>query len=241
MPLPVGEFIHFPAEAADRDRSKPCPSRGSGRAMDGRHKRRTTGAGFAASRHEDRSSDLRQYAPAAERNTGPICEILGRYLPAAGTILEIGSGTGQHVIAFAAAHPELCWRPSDSDPAARASIAAWTAAADLANVCAPLDLDVTPEDWPSALDRPPQGMVCINLLHIAPWAACTGLWRAPAGCSRRARRSISMGRSSRAARTRRPVTPSSIVTCACATSERGWPCANACGSACSPAIRGCPI
>ena len=49
--------------------------------------------------------DVRQYAPAAERNAGPILDVIGRYLPPAGTILEIGSGTGQHVIAFAAAHP----------------------------------------------------------------------------------------------------------------------------------------
>ena len=119
--------------------------------------------------------DARQYAPAAERNTGPILAVLGPHLPAAGTILEIGSGTGQHVVAFAAAHPELSWQPSDPDPAARASIAAWTAGANLANVRAPLDLDVMAEDWTGALDQPLQGIVCINLLHIAPWAACAGL------------------------------------------------------------------
>ena len=119
--------------------------------------------------------DARQYAPAAERNAGPILAVLGRHLPSAGTILEIGSGTGQHVAAFATAHPELSWQPSDPDPAARASIAAWSAAAALANVRAPLDVDVTAENWPDALDGPLQGLVCINLLHIAPWAACTGL------------------------------------------------------------------
>jgi hypothetical protein len=119
--------------------------------------------------------DARQYAPAAERNTGPILAALGPHLPPVGTILEIGSGTGQHVIALAAAYPELRWQPSDPDPAARASIAAWTAAADLANVGAPLDLDVAAEDWTRALERPLQGFVCINLLHIAPWSACAGL------------------------------------------------------------------
>ena len=119
--------------------------------------------------------DARQHAPAAERNTGPILAALGSHLPAAGTVLEVGSGTGQHVVAFAAAHPSLSWQPSDPDPAARASIAAWTAAADLANVGAPLDLDVTAEDWTRALEPPLQGIVCINLLHIAPWAACAGL------------------------------------------------------------------
>ena len=120
-------------------------------------------------------ADARQYAPAAERNAGPILDVLGRHLPTAGTILEIGSGTGQHVVALAAAHPELFWQPSDPDPTARASIAAWIAAAALANIEAPLDIDVTAADWTRALPRPLQGIVCINLLHIAPWAACTGL------------------------------------------------------------------
>jgi hypothetical protein len=119
--------------------------------------------------------DARQFAPAAERNAGPILAVLGPHLPRTGTILEIGSGTGQHVIAFAAAHPELTWQPSDPDPAARASIAAWTEAAPLDNVAAPLELDVTAEDWTGAFDSPLQGIVCINLLHVAPWAACSGL------------------------------------------------------------------
>ena len=120
-------------------------------------------------------ADARQYAPAAARNAAPILAVLCRHLPPAGRILEIGSGTGQHVVAFAAAHPELFWQPSDPDPAARASIAAWIAAAGLANIEAPLDIDVTAADWTRALPRPLQGIVCINLLHIAPWAACTGL------------------------------------------------------------------
>jgi hypothetical protein len=120
-------------------------------------------------------ADARQYAHAAERNTGPILDVLGRYLPASGTILEIGSGTGQHVIAFAAAHPGLSWQPSDPDPAARASIAAWTAAAGLDNIEAPLDIDVTAADWTRAVAPPLQGVVGINLLHIAPWAVCAGL------------------------------------------------------------------
>jgi hypothetical protein len=119
--------------------------------------------------------DARQYAPAAVRNAGPILDVLGRYLPATGTILEIGSGTGQHVVAFAAAHPGLSWQPSDPDPAACASIAAWTAAASLANVRPPLDLDVMAACWGRAIAQPIAGLVCINLLHIAPWAACAGL------------------------------------------------------------------
>jgi hypothetical protein len=123
----------------------------------------------------DEPMDTRQHAPAAERNAGPILAVLGKHLPASGTILEIGSGTGQHVIAFAAAHPELIWQPSDPDLTARASIAAWTASRSAANVRPPLDLDVMAEDWTRRLDSPLQGIVCINLLHVAPWAACQGL------------------------------------------------------------------
>jgi hypothetical protein len=121
------------------------------------------------------SADPRQYAPAAARNAGPICAVLGRHLPASGTILEIGSGTGQHIVAFAAAQPELIWQPSEPDAELRASIAAWTAAADLANLRPPLDLDVTAEGWERRLAGPLAGIVCINLVHIAPWAACEGL------------------------------------------------------------------
>jgi hypothetical protein len=120
-------------------------------------------------------ADARQYAPAAERNAGPILAVLDRHLPAAGAILEIGSGTGQHAIACAAAHPELMWQPSDPDPAARASIASWISACGLANVRPPLDLDVMVAGWARAIEGPISGIVCVNLLHIAPWAACTGL------------------------------------------------------------------
>jgi hypothetical protein len=120
-------------------------------------------------------TDARQYAPAAARNAGAICEVLGRHLPASGTVLEIGSGTGQHAVALAGAHPELIWQPSDPDPELRASIAAWTAAAGLANLRPPLDLDVTAASWERWFDASLAGIVCINLLHVAPWAACAGL------------------------------------------------------------------
>lgn len=119
--------------------------------------------------------DARQYAPAAARNAGAILAVLGAHLPPAGRVLEIGSGTGQHVVAFARAHAALTWQPSDPDPDARASIAAWTAHAGLANVHPPLDLDVMAPDWERSIDGPYQGIVCINLLHIAPWTACQGL------------------------------------------------------------------
>ncbi len=122
------------------------------------------------------------WTAAGERNTGPILEVLEGLLPPSGHILEVASGPGQHVAAFAAARPALTWHPSDPDPAARASIAAWTAESGLANLAAPLDLDVSDPTWATAAMRAlPDGserfggLVAVNLLHVAPWAACEGL------------------------------------------------------------------
>jgi SAM-dependent methyltransferase len=126
------------------------------------------GIGNHGSDHE------RQYAPAAARNSGPILQVLREELPEHGTILEVGSGTGQHVVAFAAALPALRWLPSDPDPDARRSIAAWTRHAEVANVAPPLDLDVARDPvglWP----RPLSAIVAINLVHISPWAVTLAL------------------------------------------------------------------
>jgi SAM-dependent methyltransferase len=117
--------------------------------------------------------DPRRMAPATERNREPILAVLRNVLPARGTVLEIASGTGQHATHFAAALPGLTWQPSDPDPAARASIAAWTAHAGLANVRAPLALDVCRQPW--GIDAA-DAVVCINMIHIAPWAAAEALF-----------------------------------------------------------------
>ncbi len=71
--------------------------------------------------------DARQFSPSAARNCGPIREVLIRVLPKKGIVLEIGSGTGEHVVCFAKALPRLVWLPSDPDSASRASIKAWSA------------------------------------------------------------------------------------------------------------------
>ncbi len=120
----------------------------------------------------------RRTAPAAERNKGPILAVLRRVLPESGLVLEIASGTGQHIVHFAGALPGLTWQPSDPDPQMRASIAAWVAEAGLPNVRPPLDLDVRSEAWP--VERA-DAVVCINMIHIAPWAATLHLM---AGVSR---------------------------------------------------------
>jgi SAM-dependent methyltransferase len=115
----------------------------------------------------------RQRAPAADRNKDPILAVLRRVLPARGLVVEIASGTGQHVVYFARALPALTWQPSDSDAAALASIAAWIAAEQLSNVNMPILLDVCRSPWPVS---DAQAMVCINMIHIAPWAAARALF-----------------------------------------------------------------
>src|SRR5690606_9761784 len=107
-------------------------------------------------------------------NKDPILEVLRGALPVRGTILEIASGTGQHIIHFAAALPELHWQPSDPEAPHREAIQARIRQSGLANVAAPLALDVLEADWPVARA---DAVVCINMIHIAPWEATLALLR----------------------------------------------------------------
>jgi SAM-dependent methyltransferase len=109
--------------------------------------------------------DPRLSAAAALRNRDVITAELIRLAPARGRALEIASGTGEHVIGFAAAMPGLMWQPSDPDPTRRASIAAWTAEAGVGNICPPLHLDATRPGW-SADHGPVDLIVLVNLLHL---------------------------------------------------------------------------
>jgi SAM-dependent methyltransferase len=107
-----------------------------------------------------------------DKSSTPILALLQRVLPRTGLILEIGSGTGQHVTYFAKALPELTWQPSDPDEIFRESVRAWIALEELANVRAPVDLEVCRLPWPvSRAD----GILCINMIHVAPWAATQAL------------------------------------------------------------------
>jgi hypothetical protein len=128
-------------------------------------------------------TDGRRFAPAAARNRGPILAVLERVLPPRGLVLEISSGTGEHAVAFAERLPGLVFQPSDVDPDSLASIEAWRRHSGLANVRAPLALDVHATPWP--LTDAPDAIVCSNMIHIAPWTACLALldgaasWLAP--------------------------------------------------------------
>jgi hypothetical protein len=114
-------------------------------------------------------------APAVARNREPILAVLRRVLPEQGLVLEIASGSGEHAVYFAAALQHLTWQPSDPDPAARESIAAYRAAMALPNVLAPLALDVAASRWPVTRADAIMAIVAINMIHIAPWAAAEGL------------------------------------------------------------------
>jgi SAM-dependent methyltransferase len=125
--------------------------------------------------NRDRDGDGRHFSPSAARNSGPICEVLERVLPKSGIALEIGSGTGEHVICFARAMPGLLWQPSDPDPASRASIEAWIAAEEIANVRAPVAIDTRQAIWGVEDDAPFAAMISLNMIHISPWESALGL------------------------------------------------------------------
>lgn len=118
-------------------------------------------------------ADRNCFSSAAERNKGPILEVLAGVLPTRGVVLEIASGTGQHVVHFAKALPGLTWQPSDPDADRRRSIEMRLAEERLANANAPPDLDVTRLPWP--LQRA-DAVVCINMIHVAPWSATEALF-----------------------------------------------------------------
>jgi Protein of unknown function (DUF938) len=122
----------------------------------------------------DGLTDGRLISPSAGRNKGPIAEVLVRLLPQRGTVVEVSSGTGQHIVHFARAMPHLVWQPTERDGDCLKSIAAWLAVESLTNVNRPLYLDVHDEIWPVTEAA---ALVCINMIHIAPPAAANALFR----------------------------------------------------------------
>src|SRR5512147_994615 len=121
----------------------------------------------------EKTADGKWSNPSAERNKGPILGVLAQVLPTRGLVLEIASGTGQHVMHFAKARPDLTWQPSDPDAELRESIALRIREERRANVNWPIDLDVTQLPWPlQAADA----VLAINMIHVAPWAATLALF-----------------------------------------------------------------
>lgn len=115
--------------------------------------------------------------PATLRNRDAILDVLRGVLPASGTVLEIASGSGEHAIHFARACPGLTFQPSDPEDAALKSIKAWTRESGVRNVLPPVKLDAMAETWPLAAA---DAVLCINMIHIAPWRATEGLMRGAA-------------------------------------------------------------
>ena len=115
---------------------------------------------------------MRLRFPATARNRDPILAVLRDVLPAHGDVLEIASGSGEHIVHFAAALPGLRFFPTDVDPEALASIDAWREHENLTNVMPATALDVRDATWP--IERV-DAILCSNMIHISPWEATLGL------------------------------------------------------------------
>ena len=115
---------------------------------------------------------MKRFAPATERNRDAITAVLAEVLPSTGLVLEVASGSGEHALHFAREFPHLLWQPTDADPVGLCSIDAWRSAESLPNLLAPVHLDAARDRWPvEATDA----ILCINMVHISPWAATQGL------------------------------------------------------------------
>jgi SAM-dependent methyltransferase len=121
--------------------------------------------------------DARRHADATLDNRDELLGVLRRVLPPAGLLLEVAAGTGQHAAHFAPRLPGLVWQPTDPDRASRESIDAWAAHEGASSVRPALELDATKDVWP--VERA-DAVLCVNMIHIAPWAAGLGLLRGAA-------------------------------------------------------------
>lgn len=112
--------------------------------------------------------DRRLFSEAAARNRDPILDVLKSILPPKGRVLEIASGSGEHIVHFASALRALTFQPTDPSAEAHDSIAAWVETAGVSNVLPPLQLDATKVPWPV---EKADAIICINMIHISPWRA----------------------------------------------------------------------
>ena len=118
--------------------------------------------------------------PATKRNRYHIAEILKKYLPLNGFILEIASGSGEHGVTFQQIFPSLIWQTSDPNPLHRESISAWIMHETLSSMMPnPLDIDVEKKPWPltSKFKSELKGIVCINMIHVSPWTCTQALFK----------------------------------------------------------------
>jgi hypothetical protein len=126
-------------------------------------------------------TDGRLDAPAFHRNHRAICAVLERFLAGkSGDAVEAGSGTGQHVVAFARLFPDITWWPSDLNENHLTSIEAWRTHTQLVNIRSPQRIDLSDPTWCDAMKGeggPGQllAVFCANVIHIAPWRIAEGL------------------------------------------------------------------
>ncbi len=123
--------------------------------------------------------DNRLFFPATERNKDSIAEVLSSILLKKGYILEIGSGSGEHAIKFQKCFPELTWQSSDPELVHRKSISSWIEHEELNfKMPQPLDIDVEKIPWeiPAELLNSIQGIISINMIHIASWNCTKSLF-----------------------------------------------------------------
>ena len=122
------------------------------------------------------NTDLRLDYPATGRNQEVILDVLKEALPNSGAVLEVASGSGQHITYFAQQIPQLKWQPSDIEAAARASIDAWRNEMGVTEaVHTPIDLDARVDIWSLGHIKDLNAIISINMIHISAWEACLGL------------------------------------------------------------------
>ena len=124
--------------------------------------------------------DNRLFFPATKRNRESIGEVLSRILPREGSILEIGSGSGEHGVVFQKRFPEITWQSSDPELMYRNSIRAWIEHHELnLKMPQPLMIDVEKTPWiiPAELLLSIRGIISINMIHIASWSCTKSLFR----------------------------------------------------------------
>ena len=123
----------------------------------------------------ENSSQSRRDAPSARRNAQAILDVLRRVLPVTGTVLEIGSGTGQHAACFAGPLAPRLWLPSDPDADQRASIIAWIADMEEPKPLPPRVIDAAATEWDVRAEDNITAITSANVVHISPWATCMGI------------------------------------------------------------------
>jgi hypothetical protein len=122
---------------------------------------------------------MKKHAPAALRNREAIARVLSVELPKKGTVLEVASGSGEHVVFFAGLFPQLDWQPSDPDPDARNSIRAYAEEYPGNNLRDVIEVDAElPKAWAITPDF--AATVCSNMIHVSAYTSCIGLFEGSA-------------------------------------------------------------